>query len=304
MIFLEDELEHEITTFVQEYYNSDQYKRVELKGMKIDLSKKTITIDVGEDAGIVIGRGGENIKEAQREIADKFGKNWRMDIDPHGKVPGSGQRGRGNENKRSILRPHKTPSAVPFSSLENDSIISELTRDLNEKGPILITLFRDSMKESEVKGLTQIKGNMNKRKSNFVLQVMDKFPNQKVKILDWPNTFRSQYDSNRTSHAYISHCCRAAVIVYNEKHDISNEEPFKNALIQAVHDWTISDAKDKWVVLGDETGTLGEFESKKPNNNDTSVMCWLVVPPGIQLPSLNPEFHCVCLLYTSPSPRD
>ncbi|MBT3541572.1 MAG: hypothetical protein HN489_10595 [Opitutae bacterium] len=81
--------------------------------------------------------------------------------------------------------------------------------------------------------------------------------------------------------------------MYNEKHDISNEEPFKSALIQAVHDWTISDARDKWVVLGDETGTLDEFESKKPNNKDTSVMCWVVVPPGIQLPSLNREFHCV-----------
>ena len=115
---------------------------------------------------------------------------------------------------------------------------------------------------------------------------------KKVKILNWPDTFRSQYDSNRTSHAYISHCCRAAVIVYNEKHDISNEDPFKSALIQAVHDWTISDARDKWVVLGDETGTLGEFESKKPNNKDTSVMCWLVVPPGIQLPTLKPDFHC------------
>jgi len=287
-----DELENEITKFLQEYYNSDRYKMIELKEIKIDLSKKKITLDVGEDAGIVIGRSGKNIKEAQQEVADKFGNNWSMDIEAHGKVPGSGQRGKGKEDKRSILRPHKTPPAVPFSSLENDSIISELTRDLNEKGPILITLFRDSMELSELKVLTQIKGNMNKRKTNFFFQVRDKFPNQKVKILNWPDTFRSQYDSNRTSHAYISHCCRAAVIVYNEKHDISNEDPFKSALIQAVHDWTISDARDKWVVLGDETGTLGEFESKKPNNKDTSVMCWLVVPPGIQLPTLKPDFHC------------
>ena len=290
---MSDELKNRITAFVEEYYNCDRYKEVEIKEIKIDWKRKKIFIDVGENAGIVIGRGGKNIKEAERKVAEEFGKHWSMDIELHGKVPGSGQQGKGKEDKRSILRPHKTPPTVPFSSLKNDNIISELTRDLNEKGPILITLFRDSMDLSELKVLTQIKGTMNKRKTNFALQVMDKFPNQKVKILDWPNTFRSQYDSNRTSHAYISHCCRAAVIVYNEKHDISNEEPFKSALIQAVHDWTISDARDKWVVLGDETGTLDEFESKKPNNKDTSVMCWVVVPPGIQLPSLNREFHCV-----------
>lgn len=288
-----NELQNEITNFVQEYYNCNRYKGVELKEIKIDLSEKKITIDVGEDAGRVIGKGGKNIKEAQQEVTDKFGKNWSLNIEPHGKVPGSGQRGKGKEDKRSIIKSNKTPPAVPFSSLENDDTISELTSDLNKKGPILITLFRDSMKESEVKGLTQIKGNMNKRKSNFALQVMNKFPNQKVKILDWPNTFRSQYDSNRTSHAYISYCCRAAIIVYNEKHDISNLDPFKSALIQAVHDWTISDARDKWVVLGDETGTLGEFESKKPKDKQTSVMCWVVVPPGIQLPTLKPDFHCV-----------
>ena len=100
---------------------------IELKEIKIDLSKKKITLDVGEDAGIVVGRGGKNIKEAQQEVTDKFGNNWSLHIEPHGKVPGSGQRGKGKEDKRSIIKSNKTPPAVPFSSLENDDTISELT---------------------------------------------------------------------------------------------------------------------------------------------------------------------------------
>jgi len=288
-----DKFENELKAFVEEYYDCKQYNDVIIKEIKINQLKKKIVLDLENGHGLVIGKSGQNIKKVHQVLIDKFGKGWKLDLAPDGKVPGSGQSGRGRQNKRSIINNNIIPLTVPFSTLNDETVTSKLTKYLESSGPILVTLFRDTMGESEVEHLLKVKGNMNKRKLNFALQVIEKFPNRKVKVLEWPTTFRSQFDSKRTSHAYISYCCRAAVIVYDEKHDISDEQPYENALIQAVHDWTILDAKRKWVILGDETGSLLEFSGEHKKIKDFSAMCWVVVPPGAQLPGLSSEFHCI-----------
>ena len=128
MITMPGELERDITNFLQAYYSGDRYKNVDLKNIKIDQENRDITIDVGVDAvGYVIGRKGTNIKEANREIVNKFGKQWRIEIESHGKVSGSGQRGRGKQNKRSIIKTKELPLTVPFSSLQVDNIVTDLT---------------------------------------------------------------------------------------------------------------------------------------------------------------------------------
>ena len=61
-------------------------------------------------------------------------------------------------------------------------------------------------------------------------------------------------------------------------------------MVSQFHDHTLKLSKDRWVIVGDETGTLDEFESN--NTNLKSTMCWLAIPPGVSLESLPPNFHC------------
>ena len=116
------------------------------------------------------------------------------------------------------------------------------------------------------------------------------FPTFSVKSFDWPDNYRSSYDKFRSSHPYISHHCRAAAIVYNKEQKVI-EKNYKKALFDAVHDHTLNLSKDKWTIVGDETGTLSEFKSNPPTNTPSN-MCWIAIPPETNLPALSPDFHC------------
>ena len=52
----------------------------------------------------------------------------------------------------------------------------------------------------------------------------------------------------------------------------------------------IEQDKNCWVVVGDETGDLGEFMGKKPRKPSSS-MGWVVIPPKSNLPPLPSFFH-------------
>ena len=160
---------------------------------------------------------------------------------------------------------------------------------IEQEGPILVTLFRDSLPAREFDGEKIPKGVMEQRQLNFMQSLKDKFPNHKVKSFDWPQNYRSSYDNYRSTHPYISYHCRAAAIIHEANQTVSKEK-FQAALFDSIHDHTLKLSKDRWVIVGDETGSLDEFESN--NTNLKSTMCWLAIPPGVSLDSLPPNFHC------------
>ena len=191
------------------------------------------------------------------------------------------------DDERSIISKPGLYTAVPFSILSSDLSVSLFSNIIEQDGPILVTLFRDSMQRKDADNSIP-RGSMEQRKVNFLEQLKTKFPNFSVKSFDWPDNFRSQFDNYRSSHPYISYHCRAAAIVH-KKEEIT-EKKFQNALFDAVHDQTLKLSKDKWTIVGDETGTLDEFNSE--SSNVKSTMCWLAIPPGTDLSALPPSFHC------------
>ena len=63
-----------------------------------------------------------------------------------------------------------------------------------------------------------------------------------------------------------------------------------DSLLQFIYSHIIEEDEDSWVIVGDETGDLGEFMGKKPANHQAS-MGWVVIPPKSDLPSLPSSFH-------------
>ncbi|MGB0476186.1 MAG: cold-shock protein [Candidatus Poseidoniaceae archaeon] len=61
-------------------------------------------------------------------------------------------------------------------------------------------------------------------------------------------------------------------------------------LLQFIYSHIIEQDKNCWVIVGDETGDLGEFMGKKPSNHQAS-MGWVVIPPKSNLPPLPSFFH-------------
>jgi len=193
-----------------------------------------------------------------------------------------------DDNRSIIIKPGLYCS-VPYSYLETDLSIELFTSIIEKEGPILVTLFRDSLSKREFDGEKLPMGEMEQRKLNFMQSLEEKFPNHNVKSFDWPQNYRSSFDNYRSTHPYISYHCRAAAIIHEANQTVSKEK-FESALFDSIHDHTLKLSKDRWVIVGDETGTLDEFESN--NTNLKSTMCWLAIPPGVSLDSLPPSFHC------------
>jgi hypothetical protein len=272
-------------------YCSKEYPQIDSVSFEVEMNKRIVILDAGNKNGILIGKKGKNIEQLRQVFVTKFGKGWDAQVKESKAVSGSSQRGRGVDNKRSVIGKLNLPLTVPYSSLKEPKMVSMFQKYLTETGPILVTLFRDTLEISESELLKTIKGDMNKKMLNFTFKVMEKFQGKKVKRFDWPDRIRSADDIYRSQHPYVSYCCRAAVIVYNDEQDIQDEEPFKQSLFLAVHDWTLLKSEKKWVILGDETGSLDDFDGKS-SNKSKSTMCWVVVPPKCKLPQLPVDFHC------------
>lgn len=60
------------------------------------------------------------------------------------------------------------------------------------------------------------------------------------------------------------------------------------SLAQNLHEHMLSN-RNEWLILGDETGRLKEFEGKKPHR--PSRMMWIAIPPDVTLPPLHPFYH-------------
>ena len=66
------------------------------------------------------------------------------------------------------------------------------------------------------------------------------------------------------------------------------EQRCQISLAQSLHEYMLSN-RDEWLILGDETGGLKEFEGEKPHR--PSRMLWIAIPPDVTLPPLHPFYH-------------
>jgi hypothetical protein len=282
----------EIEEFLINIYSTEpEYKEFFPQIRYIKISKKKITIGIKDKfIGKFIGRKGENINSIQKRIREKFGSEWRVNLED--RISGSGVGTTPDGDIRTVILKQEFPLTVPFSSLKNEEIVSKFSKYIDNEGPILVTLFRDSMGKAKNKLVEKMKGTMGKIIANFSLQVMEKFPGKNFKILNWPDIHRSRWDTKRSTHPYISHRCRAAGIVSNK--EIIDEEPFHQALFEAVHSEALSLSENKWVIVGDETGDLTEFTQEPTEITERwkSTMCWVVIPPSTKLKPLSSDFHC------------
>ena len=69
---------------------------------------------------------------------------------------------------------------------------------------------------------------------------------------------------------------------------VEEEERCKISLAQNLHEHMLSN-RDEWLILGDETGGLKEFEGQNPHR--PSRMMWIAIPPNVTLPPLHPFYH-------------
>jgi len=194
-----------------------------------------------------------------------------------------------SDMNRKLINEEGYPLTVPYSQLHDESVLNLIQSVLDNDEQVLITLFRESVKQTiENNLLMQIKGQMNKITLQFVVDVNSKFPDYNVSLLPWPEVIRTGHDTKRSTHPFISSRCRAAVRI--SKSDVGELDQFSEMLFRAVHDEMMLKSQERWVILGDETGTLDEFRSGNQVNAQ-STMCWIAIPPGTTLPALHPEFH-------------
>jgi cold shock CspA family protein len=96
----------------------------------------------------------------------------------------------------------------------------------------------------------------------------------------------------RKTHPYLHSLCSSTHLI--RKNNL-RYAPKKGVLIvpefiQYLYDVQKQRSGSSWVILGDETGDLGEFKGRSPTNHEAA-MSWIVVPPNCDLPALNPNFH-------------
>jgi hypothetical protein len=292
------------------YLNDSKYEKVfaDIESIIINSTSKIITMKISNPdvVGLFIGKKGANVNAVQIKINEKFPSGWRLKLNGCSKISdsgqkghkisGSGQKGHFKDDRREIILKEGLPLTIPFSSLKDKKIVNHITTHVSNGEHVLITLFRDSMGESTYKLLSEVQGNMGKRMLNFLFQVMGKFPEFEITPFNWPDIHRSAHDIKRSTHPLISEHCRAAAIISSKENPVTNLSRFESALTEAVHSEILKTSRDKWVIVGDETGDLSEFEAKLSPNVESgrwhSAMCWIAIPPKSDLPALPLDFHC------------
>jgi len=192
-------------------------------------------------------------------------------------------KGTGGQSGNTTRSSRNFPLSVSIKSLKDNSKVQELFTEIEVNGSILVTWFRE-------KGITG-RGNATSQIENAIAKVQEKFHPYCVQVLEWPSGFRSPMDTKRSSHPYISHICRVAIIVHKLEIEVDDTSKYQASLTHAVHDYLVDKGKKKWTLLGDETGGLGEFTGHPEPKYLTSAMCWVAIPPGSNPRKLGLTFH-------------
>ena len=137
-------------------------------------------------------------------------------------------------------------------------------------------------------------------KKNKEFDVVDKIETHLKEAFD--NSSVSKYDLFRpknktdgtsiTGHPYLQETSPFTWLIRKKSVNVTfnPRKKIPDALLQFIYSHIIEQDEDCWVIVGDETGDLGEFMGKEPRNHQAS-MGWVVIPPKSDLPSLPPSFH-------------
>jgi hypothetical protein len=183
---------------------------------------------------------------------------------------------------------HQGIGIIPFSKIKNTESIETAKKILEAGEPVLVTVFRDKMPK---------KKKTTSEEQSFLSALAGSFEGYNVQTLNWQQETRSPYDRQSVSYPFIGYRCRHAFVVHSENLIVEEEKVmkrFREALIYAVNQETLALSTKKWVVVGDETGTLDEFKKGKNDiqHEQKSKMCWVAIPPGTELEELPEDFHC------------
>lgn len=181
--------------------------------------------------------------------------------------------------RNQIKSTSRSITSIPFSSISSEEEITKISNLIETENEIMVTWFRESVSNKP--------GNLTIQMEEFDNELKLMFSPYNVTVMQWPNQYRSSHDNFRSSHPFISHLCRGSAIIHKNKINIDDQK-YKNTLFKTIHNYVIKKSKDRWVIVGDETGSLGEFKGR----NDKSLMCWVAIPPNVKLPSLPHDFHC------------
>ena len=184
---------------------------------------------------------------------------------------------------RTVVKLPEIPVSIPINLLSLPDAVETLNEHIITEGPILFTWFRDF-----VSSLIDTSKSLGSQNLQMVNLVKDRFPEHHVEVLEWPGIFRSNKDTKRSSHPFISRKCRLAIIV-SEKDSLIIEELFIKSLVASVYQDVIEKSTDRWTLVGDETGGLEEFSGRKSSKQ--SEMCWVAIPPKSSPPALSQYFH-------------
>lgn len=96
-------------------------------------------------------------------------------------------------------------------------------------------------------------------------------------------------DFENNSHPFINELCSIRYLL--SKDGINYHPKCENAILDVVYTKLVGRASKRWTVIADETGLFGEMLGKPGNDGITSTLIWMVIPPGVKLPNLQPYFH-------------
>ena len=137
-------------------------------------------------------------------------------------------------------------------------------------------------------------------KKNKEFDVVDKieahlkeaFDNLSVRKYDLFRPKNKTDGTSITGHPYLQETSPFTWLIRKKSVNVSfnPRKKIPDALLQFIYSHIIEQDEDCWVIVGDETGDLGEFMGKEPENHQAS-MGWVVIPPKSDLPSLPSSFH-------------
>jgi len=189
----------------------------------------------------------------------------------------------------SSFKRHFTKAAYSVSVSDfNDE--KELAFEyLEEKvGPVVVVEIK-SQKNKQSKTLKEIKGTLSK----FLVEDFD-WPRSEVTKRDRIRKYNPEKQvTEEVAHPYIGDSVAGSIVIRHSEFSgvpLSQEE-IKGVILGITNQAHIAQISNRkgWLILGDETGTLGEMVGFPGTRR--SRMLWVAVPPTVELPILNPEFH-------------
>ena len=135
---------------------SDDLNHIER--IDIDTTEQKVELNT-KKPGPFIGRKGAIVNEARTKLAEKFGQDWKLIISDTKKKRSMSntkkKRSMSNtkKKKRYMVSKPNLPLSVPFSSLNSEKDLTQVTEHIASEGPILVTLFRESVSKEIKKSI-------------------------------------------------------------------------------------------------------------------------------------------------------